>query len=345
MPNYKLGDKVATRNAYGTALTKLADNNKRVVGLDGDMSNSTFSQDLWKKYPDQYVECFIAEQNMVGVGIGLGCRARAIPFVSTFAAFLTRAADQIRMGAVSFANIKYCGSHCGISIGEDGPSQMALEDLALFRAIPGCVVLYPSDAVSTEFATELVSNTQGIAFIRTGRPALPVVYENNEKFEIGKAKVIQTFKDFKTYLMFRLSNNLQTTKLLLLVAVSLWPKPSRLMTNWLRKELTLQSSISSQFNPLTRRLFWNKPNVLVDVSSPLKTIMNQAVLVKPFQVLCLIKETSASIVCSLRNFQDQVLLTLCWIVMASLQNTLLMLLRISIKFAAQILITLISCYK
>jgi transketolase len=143
-PSYKLGEKLGTRNAYGTALAKLADNNKRIVGLDGDMSNSTFSEQLWKKYPDQYVECFIAEQNMVGVGIGLGCRARAIPFVSTFAAFLTRAADQIRMGAVSFANIKYCGSHCGISIGEDGPSQMALEDLAIFRAIPGCVVLYPS---------------------------------------------------------------------------------------------------------------------------------------------------------------------------------------------------------
>lgn len=122
---------MATRNAYGTALVKLADNNKRIIALDGDMRNSTFSEQMWKKYPAQYVECFIAEQNMVGVGIGLGCRGRAIPFVSTFAAFLTRAADQIRMGAVSFANIKYCGSHCGISIGEDGPSQMALEDLAV----------------------------------------------------------------------------------------------------------------------------------------------------------------------------------------------------------------------
>jgi len=134
---------------------------------------------------------------MVGVGIGLGCRGRAIPFASTFAAFLTRAADQIRMGAVSFANIKYCGSHCGISIGEDGPSQMALEDIAIFRAVPGCVVLYPSDAVSTEYATELVSNTHGIAFIRTGRPALPVIYENNEKFEIGKAKVVKQSKEDK----------------------------------------------------------------------------------------------------------------------------------------------------
>jgi transketolase len=190
-PNYKLGEKVATRAAYGTALVKLAENNHRVVGLDGDMRNSTFSELLWKKHPEQYVECFIAEQNMAGVGIGLGCRERAIPYASTFAAFLTRAADQIRMGAVSFANIKFCGSHCGISIGEDGPSQMALEDLAIFRAVPGCVVLYPSDAVSTENAVELVSNTHGIAFIRTGRPALSVIYDNNEKFEIGKAKVVK----------------------------------------------------------------------------------------------------------------------------------------------------------
>jgi len=196
-PSYKIGEKLGTRNAYGTGLVKLADNNKRIIGLDGDMRNSTFSEQLWKKYPEQYVECYIAEQNMVGVGIGLGCRARAIPFVSTFAAFLTRAADQIRMGAVSFANIKYCGSHCGISIGEDGPSQMALEDLAIFRAVPGCVVLYPSDAVATEYATELVSNTQGITYIRTGRPALPVIYENNEKFEIGKAKVVKQSKDDK----------------------------------------------------------------------------------------------------------------------------------------------------
>jgi len=190
-PNYKIGDKVATRNAYGSALVKLADSNKRIIGMDGDMRNSTFSEQLWKKYPDQYVEGFIAEQNMVGVGIGMGCRGRTIPFVSTFAAFLTRAADQIRMGAVSFANIKYCGSHCGVSIGEDGPSQMALEDLALFRAVPGSVVLYPSDAVSTEYATELASNTNGIVFIRTGRPALPVLYANDEKFQIGKAKIVK----------------------------------------------------------------------------------------------------------------------------------------------------------
>ncbi|CAD5218101.1 unnamed protein product [Bursaphelenchus okinawaensis] len=190
-PNYKLGDKVATRAAYGTALVKLAEQNSRVISLDGDMRNSTFSEQLWKKIPQQYIECFIAEQQMVGAAIGLSCRDRAIPFASTFAAFLTRAADQIRMGAVCFANVKFVGSHCGISIGEDGPSQMALEDIALFRAVPGSVVLYPSDAVSTEYATELAANHRGIVFIRTGRPALPVIYNNDEKFEIGQSKVVK----------------------------------------------------------------------------------------------------------------------------------------------------------
>ncbi|KAH7730201.1 Transketolase-like protein 2 [Aphelenchoides avenae] len=181
-PEYKLGEKVATRAAYGTALVKLCDTNKRVISLDGDMKNSTFSEKVHKKYPEQFVECFIAEQNMVGVGVGLGCRARAIPFVSTFAAFLTRAADQIRMGAVSFANVKFAGSHCGVSIGEDGPSQMALEDLALFRAVPDGVVLYPSDAVACERATELAANRQGIVFIRTSRPATPVLRQSpNDK--------------------------------------------------------------------------------------------------------------------------------------------------------------------
>lgn len=190
-PNYKLGDKVATRVAYGNGLLKLAESNKRVIGLDGDMSNSTFSCNVKQKFPEQFIECFIAEQNMVGVGIGVGCRARAIPFISTFAAFLGRAADHIRMSAVSFANIKLMGSHCGVSIGEDGPSQMALEDLAQFRAIPQGVVLYPTDAVSAERAVELAANYQGIVYIRASRPALAVLYDNNEQFQIGKAKVLK----------------------------------------------------------------------------------------------------------------------------------------------------------
>lgn len=190
-PNYKLGEKVATRLAYGTALVKLGTNNSRVVAMDGDTKNSTYSDKFKKAYPDRFIECFIAEQNLVGVAIGCGCRGRTVPFASTFAAFFTRAFDQLRMGAISQANIKCAGSHAGISIGEDGPSQMALEDLAMFRTIPGCVVFYPSDAVSCERATELAANYKGIVFIRTSRPNTPVLYANNEKFEIGKSKVVR----------------------------------------------------------------------------------------------------------------------------------------------------------
>uniref|UniRef100_A0A915ETX9 Transketolase-like pyrimidine-binding domain-containing protein n=1 Tax=Ditylenchus dipsaci TaxID=166011 RepID=A0A915ETX9_9BILA len=200
-PNYKLGDKVATRAAYGTALLKIAENNKRVIALDGDMSNSTFSCHVKTKLPEQFIECFIAEQNMVGVGIGVGCRARGIPFVSTFAAFLGRAADQIRMSRLSFANIKLMGSHCGVSIGEDGPSQMALEDLAQFRTIPDGVVFYPTDAVSMEKAVELAANYQGIVYIRASRPALGVIYNNNESFQIGQAKVLKESSSDKALLV------------------------------------------------------------------------------------------------------------------------------------------------
>ena len=154
-PTYAPTDKVATRFAYGTALVKLGQVNNRVVALDADTKNSTYAETYMKQFPDRFVECYIAEQNLVGVGIGLGCRGRTIPFLSTFAAFFTRAADQLRMAAISQANIKCVGSHCGVSIGEDGPSQMALEDIAMFRAIPNASVFYPSDAVSTERACEL----------------------------------------------------------------------------------------------------------------------------------------------------------------------------------------------
>jgi transketolase len=143
-----------------------------------------------KAHPDQFVNCFIAEQNLVGVSTGVGKRGR-IPFCATFATFFTRAADQIRMGAISQANVKFVGSHCGVAIGDDGPSQMGLEDLALFRAVPGCTVLYPSDAVSCEKATEIAANTHGMFFIRTNRSATTVQYDNKEKFEIGKSKVLK----------------------------------------------------------------------------------------------------------------------------------------------------------
>uniref|UniRef100_A0A3B4WGL2 Transketolase n=1 Tax=Seriola lalandi dorsalis TaxID=1841481 RepID=A0A3B4WGL2_SERLL len=190
-PAYKKGDKMATRKAYGVALAKLGQASKRVVALDGDTKNSTFSETFKKAFPDRYIECFIAEQNMVGVAIGCASRDRTVAFASTFAAFLSRAYDQIRMGAISQTNVNLVGSHCGISIGEDGPSQMALEDLAMFRAIPTCTVFYPSDAVSTERAIELAANTKGICFIRTSRPETAVIYSPDEKFEVGVAKVVR----------------------------------------------------------------------------------------------------------------------------------------------------------
>ncbi|KAK4288546.1 hypothetical protein Pmani_038432 [Petrolisthes manimaculis] len=191
-PNYEKGSKVATRQAYGTALAKLAASNPRVVALDGDTKNSTFSNAMLKADPKRYIECFIAEQNLVGVGIGVACRDRTVAFVSTFAAFFTRAFDQLRMGAISQTNLNCVGSHAGVSIGEDGPSQMALEDIAMFRSIPTATVFYPSDAVSTERACELAANTPGICFIRTSRPGTAVIYDNNHKFELGKAHVVKS---------------------------------------------------------------------------------------------------------------------------------------------------------
>jgi len=160
--------------------------------LDGDTKNSTFSDKVLKNTPKQYVECFIAEQNLVGVAIGAACRDRTITFASTFACFFTRAFDQLRMGAISQSNINCCGSHAGISIGEDGPSQMALEDLGMFRSIPNSTVFYPSDAVSTEYAVELAANTKGICFIRTSRPNTAVLYKNDEPFQVGKSKDVRT---------------------------------------------------------------------------------------------------------------------------------------------------------
>uniref|UniRef100_A0AAR5QA04 transketolase n=2 Tax=Dendroctonus ponderosae TaxID=77166 RepID=A0AAR5QA04_DENPD len=189
-PNYTVGDSLATRQAYGAALVKIAQNNPRVIGLDGDMKNSTFSELLKKYDPARHIECFIAEQNLVGVAIGATCRDRTVAFVSTFAAFLTRAFDQIRMGAISQTNVNFVGSHCGVSIGEDGASQMALEDLAMFRSVPGSTVLYPADAVSTERAVELAANTPGVTYIRVNRPATKIIYANDFKFQIGKSNVI-----------------------------------------------------------------------------------------------------------------------------------------------------------
>jgi transketolase len=188
--NYKPGDQVATREAYGTALARIGEVDQRVVALDGDTKNSTYADKFFKKFPDRSVECFIAEQNMVGVATGFGARGK-VPFASTFACFFTRAYDQIRVAGISQANLKLAGSHVGVSIGEDGPSQMALEDIAMMRAIAGSAVLYPSDAVSTEKLVEQMAQKKGICFLRTSRPKTPVIYGNDEQFPIGGAKVLR----------------------------------------------------------------------------------------------------------------------------------------------------------
>jgi transketolase len=189
-PEYRIGDQVATREAYGAALTKLGAADPRIVALDADVKNSTFSEKFEKALPDRFYENFIAEQVMIGAAMGLAARG-ALPFPSTFACFLTRAADFIRMAAISNVNVKLAGSHAGVSIGEDGPSQMALEDLAMCRAEPNFVVLYPCDAVSAERLLALMAYHPGPAYMRTSRPKTPVIYDNDERFEIGGLKVLR----------------------------------------------------------------------------------------------------------------------------------------------------------
>jgi transketolase len=188
--SYKPGDLVATREAYGTALARMGEVDQRIIAVDGDTKNSTFADKFFKKFPDRFTECYIAEQNMVGVATGFGARGK-VPFASTFACFFTRAYDQIRVAGISQANLKLTGSHVGVSIGEDGPTQMGLEDLAMMRAIVGSTVLYPSDAVSTEKLVEQMAQKKGICFLRTSRPKTPVIYGNEETFPIGGAKVVR----------------------------------------------------------------------------------------------------------------------------------------------------------
>ena len=188
--SYKLGDSIATREAYGTALIRLGEADPRINALDGDTKNSTYAEKFFKQFPERSTECFIAEQNLVAVAVGYATRGH-VPFASTFATFFTRAADQIRVAGISQSNLKLVGSHVGISIGEDGPSQMALEDLALMRAIVGSTVLYPAEAVATEKLLEQMASHKGLCFLRTSRPKTPVIYGNDEQFPIGGAKVLR----------------------------------------------------------------------------------------------------------------------------------------------------------
>ena len=198
--------KLATRAAYGAALVALGDADHRIVCLDGDVSNSTFANLFAKSHPDRFFECKIAEQNMISVGVGLAAAGK-IPFASSFGKFIARAVDQIDLASISRANLKIVGSHCGVSLGPDGPSQMSLADVAYFRSMsrvhldaptdsktdgdPGriaCHVFHPSDAVSAYRCCELMANVEGMCYLRTHRPAAPFLYPTDERFELGGCK-------------------------------------------------------------------------------------------------------------------------------------------------------------
>jgi transketolase len=189
-PAYAIGDSVATREAYGTALAALGEIDRRIVALDSDVKNSTFSERFEQKHPDRFYQTFIAEQAMVGAAMGLAARG-AIPYPSSFACFLERASDFVRMAGISALNVKMAGSHAGVSIGEDGPSQMALEDIAMMRAVPNCTVFYPSDAMCAERLVALAADTPGPVYIRTTRPKTPVLYGPTERFLVGGSKTVR----------------------------------------------------------------------------------------------------------------------------------------------------------
>ena len=189
-PDYPEAKAVATRRAYGNALVRIFGEFPDIVALDGEVSNSTYSEIFEDAHGDRFFEMFIAEQNMVGCAAGLAARGK-VPFVSTFAAFMTRAFDQIRMSGYSGSNIKFVGSHAGVSIGQDGPSQMGLEDMAMFRTLLDGVVLYPCDAVSTERLVERAAAHRGIVYMRTTRMDTPILYDLNEEFTIGGSKVLR----------------------------------------------------------------------------------------------------------------------------------------------------------
>jgi transketolase len=190
LPRYELGSVVATREAYGEALAALGAADSRVVALDADVKNSTFSDKFERQHPERFYQTFIAEQAMVGAALGLASRG-AVPFPSTFACFLSRAADFIRMGGIGNVNIKLAGSHAGVSIGEDGPSQMALEDIGMMRAVPECVVLYPCDGVSAARLVVAAAAHTGMTYMRTSRPKTPVIYTEADEFVVGGSKVLR----------------------------------------------------------------------------------------------------------------------------------------------------------
>ena len=193
LPRYELGAKVATRKAFGEALAAVGARSD-VVALDGEVDNSTHAEDFAKAYPERYFEMFIAEQQLVAAAVGLSVRGY-VPFAATFAAFFTRAYDFIRMAAISEANIRLCGSHAGVEIGADGPSQMALEDLAMMRAVHGSTVLYPSDATSAASLVREMAGRGGVVYMRTTRGAYPVLYGADQAFPVGGARLVRSGPD------------------------------------------------------------------------------------------------------------------------------------------------------
>jgi transketolase len=190
LPRYELGAKVATRKAFGEALAAIGARGD-VVALDGEVGNSTYTEYFAKAHPERYFEMFIAEQQLVAAAVGMSVRGY-VPFAATFAAFFTRAYDFIRMSAISQANIRLCGSHAGTEIGADGPSQMALEDLAAMRAVGGSTVLYPSDAVSAACLVQEMAGRDGIVYMRTTRGAYPVLYGPDDEFPVGGSKAVRS---------------------------------------------------------------------------------------------------------------------------------------------------------
>ncbi len=190
-PVYKKGDMIATRKAYGQSLALLGDSCDAVISLDAEVKNSTYADIFEAVHPERFFQCFVAEQNMVGMGIGFERRGR-MPFISTFSSFFSRAHDQIRMAAIGNSALRLVGSHCGVSIGEDGPSQMGLEDIAMMRCLPNSIVLYPSDAVSThQLVEQMARYDKGISYVRTTRMETPVLYDAHEQFPVGGCKVLR----------------------------------------------------------------------------------------------------------------------------------------------------------
>jgi transketolase len=201
MPAPSYHEPLATRKAYGHAIAALGKEYKQVVALDAEVKNSTFAQTFEEQHKERFFQCFIAEQNMVGMAIGFSVQ-NCIPFVSTFGAFFARAFDQIRMAGIGRNAIRLVGSHAGVSIGQDGPSQMALEDIAIMRTIPNALVLYPCDAVSAYKCVELMANyNDGVSYLRTTRQATPMIYKSNEKFKIGGCSILKKNRKSKALIV------------------------------------------------------------------------------------------------------------------------------------------------